>query len=79
MTVKGQPEVDVLLRDIEISERNRSDEWERLIRARYVSEGVFDVVSDGPDMSPNTADDMSTSETLEDYVDRVFADQFDSP
>jgi hypothetical protein len=54
----------------------RSDSWGRLLRARFVSIGIFDVVCDGPDRTPNTADDMSTAEPFPAYDKRVFADLF---
>jgi hypothetical protein len=76
LTVKGQLDVDMLLRDADIGTRYRQDLWDRPLRAQFVSQGVFHVVSDGPDMTPNTADDLSTAEPHDTYIDRVFADQF---
>jgi hypothetical protein len=78
MTVKGQGDVDALLRDVQVG-RHKEDLWGRPLRARFVSQGVFHVVSDGPDMTSDTADDMSTAETLDAYLDRVFPDQFMRP
>lgn len=75
VTVKGQGDVDALLRDIQVG-RHKEDTWGRPLRARFVSQGVFHVVSDGPDMTSDTADDMSTAETLTTYLHRVFPDQF---
>jgi hypothetical protein len=76
VTVKSQVDVDVLLHDIAVRGRSRIDEWDRPLRAKYASPGVFHVVSDGPDMTPNTADDLSTAEALDIYLDRVFPDMF---
>ena len=76
LTVKSQVDVDVLLHDIAVRGRDRVDEWDRPLRAKYVSPDVFHIVSDGPDMTPNTADDLSTAEALDRYLDRVFPDMF---
>ena len=77
VTVKGQAEVDALLRDIDVGERYRSDEWGRPLRAEFVSVGVFEVISDGPDMTRGTGDDLPTGEDLDAYLDRVFPDQLE--
>jgi hypothetical protein len=80
LTVKGQADVDVLLRDIKFSDpRRKQDEWERPLRAKFVSQGVFHVVSDGPDMAPETEDDLSTAEPWIVYRNRVFPDLFFRP
>lgn len=78
ITVDGQGDVDALLRDIQVG-RHKEDSWGRPLRARFVSQGVFHVASDGPDLTSDTADDMSTAETLDAYLDRVFPDQFIRP
>jgi hypothetical protein len=78
ITVKGQGDVDTLLRDIQVG-RHKEDTWGRPLRAKFVSQGVFHVVSDGPDTTPDTTDDMSTAETLDAYLDRIFPDQFMRP
>jgi HEAT repeat protein len=75
-TVKSQAAVDVLLRDVDLGLRDRQDLWKRPLRAGFVSTGVFHVISDGPDMIPDTADDMSTAEPYDIYISRVFPDQF---
>jgi HEAT repeat protein len=77
VTVKSQAEVDALLRDVQVDDpRDKQDFWKRPLRAKFVSQGVFHVVSDGPDMTPNTPDDLSTAERSDAYLDRVFPDQF---
>lgn len=78
MTVKGQGDVDTLLRDIKLFEP-KQDEWRQVLRARFQSQGVFHVISDGPDLTPDTEDDLSTAEPLDAYLDRVFPDQFLTP
>lgn len=80
LTVKGQAEVDVLLRDIKFSDpRRKQDEWGRALRAKFISPGVFHVVSDGPDMAPETQDDLSTAEPWTVYSNRAFPDLFIRP
>jgi len=37
---------------------------------------AFNVVSDGPDGAAGTTDDLSTTETFDAYVARVFGDLF---
>ena len=76
LTVKSQADVDVLLRDIAVRSRYKIDEWGRPLRAKFVPTDVFHVVSDGPDMTPNTADDLSTAEPLDTYVDKIFPGLF---
>jgi hypothetical protein len=78
VTITNQSEVDGLLEDIQVG-RHREDTWGRPLRASYVSAGVFHVISDGPDMTQNTEDDLSTAETLDAYLDRIFPDQFARP
>ena len=75
VTVKSQASVDTLLRDADVTEkRYKTDLWKRPIRARFVSQGVFHVISDGPDMTPDTTDDLSSGEAWAVYVRRVFPD-----
>lgn len=77
VTVKSQADVDTLLRDADVPvKRYKTDLWKRPIRARFVSQGVFHVISDGPDMTPDTADDLSSGEAWTVYVRRVFPDLF---
>jgi hypothetical protein len=57
-------------------QKYRSDSWGRPLTAKFVSVGIFNVISDGPDQTPGTVDDMSTAETFRDYEKRVFADLF---
>jgi hypothetical protein len=76
LTVTSQNVLDSLLRDVDVSQRDRQDFWNRPLRAKFVSQNVFHVVSDGPDMAPETQDDLSTAENLNTYLDRVFPDQF---
>lgn len=76
VTIKSQVDVDALLRDADVRPRTRQDLWKRPLRAKFVSTGVFHVISDGPDMAPDTADDMSTAEPYDAYISRVFPDQF---
>jgi HEAT repeat protein len=77
VTIKGQADVDTLLRDADVTEkRYKTDLWKRPIRARFVSQGLFHVVSDGPDMTPDTSDDLSSGEAWTVYVRRVFPDLF---
>lgn len=80
VTVRSQGNVDTLLRDVSFPDpRSKQDEWERSLRAKYASVGVFHVVSDGPDMTPNTADDLSTAEAWIVYSNRIFPDLFFRP
>jgi HEAT repeat protein len=79
VTVNSQSVVDALLRDVEVRQRDKQDLWKRPLRAKFVSQNLFHVVSDGPDMTPDTQDDISTAEDLNAYLDRVFPDQFLSP
>lgn len=76
LTVQSQIEVDMLLNDTSVKSRHRVDAWGRPVRAKYVSPGVFHVVSDGPDMTPSTADDLSTAEPLHIYRARTFPGLF---
>jgi hypothetical protein len=71
--ITSQTAVDVLLRDVE---GEKQDLWNRPLRAGFVSENLFHVVSDGPDMTPATQDDLSTAEDVSAYLYRVFPDQF---
>lgn len=73
--VKSQEEAEALLRDANLG-HHRLDGWGRSFRVKFVSEGVFHVVSDGPDMTPNTDDDMSSTEPFGAYQRRVFGDLF---
>jgi hypothetical protein len=52
------------------------DFWGRPLRARLASPGEYHVISDGPDGTPDTADDMSTEESFDAYEQRVFGDLF---
>lgn len=74
--IRAQADVDALLRDVVVDSRRRKDEWGRPLRAKFASEASFHVISDGPDMIPQTADDLSTAEALDAYIDRAFPDQF---
>jgi hypothetical protein len=74
-TIRSQTAVEALLRDADLGP-HRVDEWGRLVRVKYVSEGVFDVISDGPDSAPETTDDISLAEPFRAYRTRVFGDLF---
>ena len=77
VTVKSQGDLDTLLRDADVSDKwYKTDLWKRPIRARFVSQGVFHVISDGPDMTPDTTDDLSSGESWTVYVRRVFPGLF---
>jgi hypothetical protein len=71
VVVNGQTTVEALLRDVELGP-HRTDGWGQPFRGRFVAAGVFDVVSDGPDKTRDTADDLSTAEPFAAYVERVF-------
>jgi hypothetical protein len=79
VAVNAQSTVDALLRDVDVSEQEKRDLWGRPLHAKLVSRGVFHVVSDGPDMTRETRDDLSTGEDLDAYLGRVFPDQFSAP
>jgi HEAT repeat protein len=78
MTVTRQIDVDTLLKNVKVG-RHEQDTWGRSLRAKLVSAGVFHVVSNGPDRAADTADDLSTAEAVDAYLDRVFPDQFLTP
>jgi hypothetical protein len=75
VTIKSQAAVEALLRDADLGS-HRVDGWGRPLRVRFVSDGIFDVVSDGPDRVPGTTDDISLSEPFAMYRRRVFGDLF---
>jgi hypothetical protein len=75
VVINGQGAVEGVLQGADLG-RDRLDGWDRPFRARFVSVGVFDVVSDGPDKVPNTPDDLSSAEPFGAYQKRVFGDLF---
>jgi hypothetical protein len=77
LTIEGQSQLDSLLGELKASDpKGKDDYWGRPLRARFVSKGVFNVVSDGPDKTADTGDDLSTGEAFNVYDRRVFADLF---
>jgi hypothetical protein len=75
VAIDGQAAVDALLQEAELGGHG-VDAWNRAFRVRFVSKGVFQVISDGPDMAPDTDDDMSSDEPFGEYQNRVFRDLF---
>jgi HEAT repeat protein len=75
VAIKDQGDLDALLREADLG-RHRLDAWKRPFRLKFVSVGVFHLVSDGPDGMPDTADDISSAERWGDYQARVFGDLF---
>jgi HEAT repeat protein len=77
LTIGGQGPLDSLLSELKASDpKDKDDYWGRPLRVRFVSMGVFNVVSDGPDKAVDTTDDLSTAEAFYVYDRRVFADLF---
>jgi len=77
LTIEGQSQLDSLLSELRASDpKDKDDYWGRPLRATFVSKGVFNVISDGPDKAAGTADDLSTGEAFNVYDLRVFADLF---
>jgi hypothetical protein len=80
VTISGQGQLDALLSAIDIDGKKPVlDPWARLLRGVFVSPRIFNVVSDGPDKTPNTADDVSTAESFASYSSRMYADLFGPP
>jgi hypothetical protein len=79
--IKGQTGLDALLHDVlatdaDLARHHGKDEWGHSIRVRFVGEGQFEAISDGPDGLSGTPDDITLAEPLEVYTKRVFADLF---
>jgi hypothetical protein len=80
VSLTSQGLLDALLSAIDIDGKKPvRDPWGRLVRGVFVSPGIFNMVSDGPDKTPNTADDVSTAESFASYSSRVYADLFGPP
>jgi len=80
VTISGQGQLDVLLSAIDVDGKKPVlDPWGRLVRGVFVSPGIFNVVSDGPDKTPKTVDDVSTAESFASYSSRMYADLFGPP
>jgi hypothetical protein len=78
--VTGQGQVDSLLAAIDVDGKKPViDPWGQPIRGVFVSAGVFNIVSNGPDRTPGTADDISTAESWSAYDARMFASLFGPP
>jgi HEAT repeat protein len=75
LKLDGQTALEGALSQVKAG-NDRNDMWDRPLRVQYVSPGVFNVVSDGPDKTPGTADDLSTAEPFEAYDQRIFGDLF---
>ncbi|HKC11250.1 MAG TPA: HEAT repeat domain-containing protein [Vicinamibacteria bacterium] len=77
MSVSNQADVDALVAGATANySRLKQDLWGNAVRVVFVSSGVFQVVSNGPDQLPNTADDQSTAETWPSYDARMFKSLF---
>jgi HEAT repeat protein len=74
--IAGQADVDALFREVDVGKNHRQDLWGRPLRLQFVSTGTHRALSDGPDLKPGTADDISSAESFDDYSGRVFADRF---
>jgi len=72
----SQSALESVLAEVDSSSKDRKDRWGRPLRVRFVALGDFHIVSDGPDRTPGTPDDMSTAEPFPVYDKRVFADLF---
>jgi uncharacterized protein len=77
--VERQTDAELLLREIDLGARYKTDAWGRPLRARVLAQGELQVLSDGPDKAPGTADDLFSDEPYEAFVERVFPDLFLRP
>jgi HEAT repeat protein len=73
--LNSQTALDAVLAQVEKDGRG-DDYWGRPLRAVFVAPTGFNVISDGPDRTPRTADDMSTAELFDHYEARVFGGLF---
>jgi HEAT repeat protein len=81
LAIKSQAEAerllqDALARDADFARLEGTDGWGHANRIQFVSDGQVRAVSNGPDGTSGTPDDITLTERIEAYKERVFPDLF---
>lgn len=75
-SIKSQAALDALLPLVPVPAVNKVDAWGQPLHAVFLREGVFNVVSGGPDQTAGTPDDITTGEPFAAYDARMFSSLF---